>query len=401
MPDKGLPAAFVTFGWCRSAYTVCRALSARGVAVHVGDSSRLAMTRFSRYCSSYTRLPNFFLSPAEYVREVVQAMRAKDATVLLPCSEDIEVVLRYRDLLPSNIALAAPELGDWNIAEDKLEYLERVSEYGCPVPNSAIVTDIRELGDAAESVGYPLMVKVRNGNGSRGIAIVNDKENLHATFDRLIDEYELPVHRWPILQQKIIGPKYQMDGVFANGKFARDGVYEILRAKGTGLFGTSTYRITVDRPDIQRAAYQAMSALRWHGIFNLDWLCDDAGTPYLIDINGRLGGAVSILYEAGLDLPWFWYQLALGELDLPESTAKPGIATKWLLGEMLAVIEHAAARDFRGAGRVLFGKGPKAKAFDDLIWRDPAPFFFQGVDYVAKFAGSRGSLRPTVKGMVR
>lgn len=401
MPDQGLPAAFVTFGWCRSAYTVCRALSARGVTVHVGDSSRLAMTRFSRHCSSYTRLPNFFLSPAAYVEEVVRAMRTKGAKVLLPCSEDIEVVLRHRDLVPSDIALAAPELENWNIAEDKFEYLERVSRNGCPVPNSARITDIRALGDAAERLGYPLIIKVRNGNGSRGVAIVYSKEMLHRTFDRLIDEYELPVARWPILQQKIIGKKYQMDGVFANGEFARDGVYEILRAKGTGLFGTSTYRITVYRPDIQKAAYRAMAALKWHGIFNLDWLCDSTGTPYLIDINGRLGGAVSILYEAGLDLPWFWYKLALGQSDLPEATVEPRVATKWLLGEMLATVEHAVAGDFRGAGRVLFGRGASASAFDDLVWRDPAPFLFQMVDYVAKFVGSKGSLRPTVKGMVR
>src|SRR6056297_628930 len=124
--DQTFPSAFVTFGWCRSAYTVCRALHARGVSVHVGDSSRLAMTRFSRWCESYTRLPEFFLSPTQYLEEVVRAMQAKGATVLLPCSEDIEIFLRHSDQLPNDIRIAAPTLDDWQVAEDKFRYLEPV-----------------------------------------------------------------------------------------------------------------------------------------------------------------------------------------------------------------------------------------------------------------------------------
>jgi len=328
-------------------------------------------------------------------------MQATGARVLLPCSEDIEVVLRHQELLPDDILLAAPDIENWAVAEDKFEYLSRVKHNGVAVPEARTVERLEELEEAADELGFPLFIKVRNGNGSRGVVLIREQASLRPAFEQVVEEYQLPVLRWPILQERIAGTKYQMDGVFANGQTARDGVYEILRAKGSGLFGTSTYRVTVSRPDIQEAAHKAMSALSWHGIFNLDWLCDSDQTPYLIDINGRLGGAVSILYEAGLDLPWFWYQLAVGRSGFAEAAARPGVATKWLLGEILAVVEHCASGDFRGAMRVFARNGPKVQAFDDLIWRDPAPFLFEVMDYVAKFAGSRGSLRPTVKGMVR
>ena len=61
--ESTLPPAFITYGWCRSAYTVARSLARRGVEVHVGDSSALAMARFSRHVRSFTRLPDFFHSP--------------------------------------------------------------------------------------------------------------------------------------------------------------------------------------------------------------------------------------------------------------------------------------------------------------------------------------------------
>ncbi len=270
MPDSRLPPAFVTFGWCRSAYTVCRALSARGVEVHVGDSSPLAMTRFSRSASSFSRLPDFFLSPEAYVEAVVSAMERHGAKVLLPCSEDIEVVLKFRDRLPADVQVALPTLTDWRIAEDKFEYLKVVAEAGCAVPRTREVLDMDEFDVAAAEIGFPLVLKVRNGNGSRGVAIIRDAVQLRQLFGKFIDEFDLQPGRWPVLQQCIVGEKLQMDGVFVDGRFSRDGVYKILRAKGAGLFGTSTYRVTVDRPDVQEAARKALQSLNWNGIFNLE-----------------------------------------------------------------------------------------------------------------------------------
>lgn len=130
------PPAFVTYGWCRSSYTVMCSLAQRGVDVHVGDSSRLAMSRFSRYCRSFTLLPEFFQEPVAYVDALAQAIDRTGAKVLLPCFEDVELVIRHKDRLPDGTMVALPALDDWAVAEDKLDYVERVSAAGCPVPET-------------------------------------------------------------------------------------------------------------------------------------------------------------------------------------------------------------------------------------------------------------------------
>ncbi|HOM61792.1 MAG TPA: hypothetical protein PLP49_10225, partial [Anaerohalosphaeraceae bacterium] len=53
------PSVFVTYGWCRSSYAVLRSLGRKGLTVHVGDASPAAMSRFSRYAASFSRLPDF------------------------------------------------------------------------------------------------------------------------------------------------------------------------------------------------------------------------------------------------------------------------------------------------------------------------------------------------------
>jgi len=399
MPDKDYPPAFVTYGWCRSAYTVVRSLAARGVEVHVGDSSPFAMSRMSRHTTSFTRLPDFFVEPDAYVQALVAALERTGAKVLLPCFEDVELVIRHRDRLPDDLRVALPRLEDWAIAEDKLDYLDCVEAAGCPVPKTHRIESLAQLKEIVPQVDFPVVVKVRMGNGARGVEIVETSRDLEPRFLALIEEYDLPASRWPIVQEQLRGRKFKLDGVFRAGESLATSVFEILRCKGADNFGTSTYRVTVDAPELTRNAIRAMEALNWHGMFNTDWICGDDGTARLIDINGRLSGAVAVPFEAGMDLPWIWYQVSADFERIEADDAKPGVHVRWLLGDGIALVEHALQGQLGAAAKILRPRWDCRH--DDLVWSDPAPFFSEGFDYLSKFLRSRGSIRPVTKGMVR
>jgi predicted ATP-grasp superfamily ATP-dependent carboligase len=399
MVETPYPAAFVTYGWCRSAYTVVRSLAARGVEVHVGDSSPFAMSRFSRFTKSFTRLPDFFAEPEAYVDALGEAIERTGCKVLMPCFEDVELVIRHRDRLPADVRVAVPAFEDWAVAEDKLDYVERVAAAGCPVPKTYRIESREALRDVAAKLTFPIVVKVRMGNGARGVEIVERRDDLEARFFALVEEFELPVHRWPILQEQLRGRKFKLDGVFAQGESVATSVFEILRCKGANNFGTSTFRVTVDEPQLTQHAIQALQALNWHGMFNTDWICDEHGTAHLIDINGRLSGAVAVPYEAGMDLPWIWYQVSAGMEDIDAQDARPGVKVRWILGDAIALVEHLLAGEIRAGLRILLPI-PGCR-HDDFVWHDPLPFLGQGLDYLAKFLRARGSVRPMTKGMVR
>lgn len=399
MAETPFPAAFVTYGWCRSAYTVVRSLAARGVEVHVGDSSPFAMSRFSRFTKSFTRLPDFFAEPEAYVDALAEAIERTGCKVLMPCFEDVELVIRHRDRLPADVRVAVPAFEDWAVAEDKLDYVERVAAAGCPVPRTYRIESREALRDVAAKLTFPIVVKVRMGNGARGVEIVERRDDLEAQFFALVEEFELSVHRWPILQEQLRGRKFKLDGVFREGESVAISVFEILRCKGANKFGTSTFRVTVDEPQVTQHAIQALQALNWHGMFNTDWICDENGTAHLIDINGRLSGAVAVPFEAGMDLPWIWYQVSAGMEKYDAHDARPGVKVRWILGDAIALVEHLLAGEIRAGLRILLPI-PGCRQ-DDFVWHDPLPFFGQGLDYLAKFLRARGSVRPMTKGMVR
>lgn len=397
--DSRLPAAFVTYGWCRSAYTVVRSLAKRGVEVHVGDSSGLAMSRFSRYTRSFTRLPEFFSEPAAYVTEVSEAMKRCGAQVLMPCFEDVELFIRHQDRLPTDARLALPSLEDWEVAEDKLDYIDRVSAAGCPVPETWRIESREQLRELLLDLEFPVVVKVRMGNGARGVEIVEDSDRLESVFFGIVDIYGLPQQRWPIIQQGLKGKKYKLDGVFDRGRCVGTGTYRILRCKGAGRFGTSTFRVTDDFPELTDYCIRAFEALDWHGMFNTDWICDDNGTPRLIDINGRLSGGVAVPTLAGMDLPWLWYQVSIGRTDIEIPVQAPDVRVRWLLGDAIGLVEHALAGKFFEALAVL--RPTAGCRHDDFSLGDPLPLFGQAADYFSRFIRSRGSVRPDVAGMVR
>ncbi len=123
------------------------------------------------------------------------------------------------------------------------------------------------------------------------------------------------------------------------------------------------------------------------------------GTVRLIDINGRLSGAVAVPFEAGMDLPWIWYQVSAGIEDVEASDAKPGVRVRWILGDGIALVEHLMAGEVREALGILTPS--VGLRHDDLVWSDPMPFVGQALDYLWKFVRGRGSTKPKVEGMVR
>lgn len=357
------------------------------------------MARFSRFSCSFTRLPDFFSDPDAYVEAVSDAMRRTGARILLPCFEDVELFILHRSRLPADTLMALPELPEWMVAEDKLDFVERVSAAGCPVPATWRIDSREHLQELANQVTFPVVVKVRMGNGARGVEIVERPEELEQSFSGIVDAYGLPQHRWPILQQRLTGRKYKLDGVFDRGRCVGTGTYRILRCKGAGRFGTSTYRVTDEFPELTNYCIRAFEALNWHGMFNTDWICDDEGVPRLIDINGRLSGGVAVPTLAGMDLPWLWYQVAIGQESVETLHQQSGVRVRWLLGDAIGLLEHTLAGKPREALAIL--RPVPGCRHDDFHWADPLPLFGEGLDYLWKFLKSRGSTRPDVAGMVR
>lgn len=397
---KYLDSAFVTYGWCRTTYAVVLSLGRRGIDAHVSDASSVAMSRYSRYCKSYTKVPDFFVEPDKYFEATCEALRKTGAKVLLPCHEDVGIFCRREKELPDGVLTSLPDWDSYRVAEDKFAVLDVAAQAGCPTPLTTKVESWSHLEDLSRSLDWPVVLKTHIGNSAKGVRIAHNREELFAKYKELVETFRLPRERWPFLQEFLPGDAAGVCMLYQNGRCVTSFAERYIRCKEPGKFGTSTLREPFDNPQLVARATAVMDRLKWNGVAHIDFVACKEGDFRLIEVNPRLWGALALSMFAGVDFPYLWYLTAMGETidGLAASKYQP-IKCRWIVGDCMAFMELVKRGRPAEAMRIFV---PQRKCYhDDFVLTDPLPFPFELTDYVAKFLRSGGSVNPVTGGMVR
>lgn len=395
---KNKPSAFVTYGWCRSAYAVVCSLGRQGVAVHVGDASATAMSRYSRYCQSFTRLPDSFAEPDAYFDRLCAALKKTGATVLLPCHEDVQIVIERQAELPAGVCIAVPRQDDYTRMEDKLTCLETAQQYGVPVPAFCRVENADALETYAEQLGFPVVIKTRKGNGSKGTRVVRDPDALHKEFWELVNDYHIPPERWPILQEYLPGDIAWTGSVFDHGRCLGMSACHPLRHKETHVQGNATLRENAAYPELAAHTQTLLGGLAWNGIAQVEFIPDRHGVFKMTEINARPWGSLALPVAAGVDLPYLWYLSALGQAPDGCAASDENVRCRWLIGDGIGMVTRLKERRWKQVLEIL--KPQWGCYHDDFCLTDPLPFVFEAFDYLTKFVKGGGSTNPVTEGMV-
>ncbi len=399
MRDKNYPPVFVTYGWCRNGYVVVRSLGRMGVEVHVGDSSPLAMSRGSRYCKSFTKLPNLFAEAESYFEQTCKALERSGAKVLLPCHEDIGIFCRRRNELPGDVTVALPDARTYELVEDKLDCVELARKHGCPAAQTFRISSFSDLEGFRKGHDWPLVVKPRLSNGSKGFSKVYSYEGLVEKFTGLIQTYNLPSHRWPIVQEHLPGEIAWASVLYDKGRCVAATSCRPLRHKELDVEGNATLRETGDYDDLVKMSISLMDALKWHGMAQLEFMRNKAGEFVLTEINARPWGSIVVPVCSGVDIPYLWYLVALDKLGPTWVDAVRKVRCRWILGDCIGLIESLRR------GRFLKALGifrPEWRCYyDDFSLADPLPILLESVDYLIRFVKWGGSVNPVTEGMVR
>src|SRR5208282_6079225 len=134
---------------------------------------------------------SFAASPYLDYAELERALRECRADAVWPgwgfVSEKAEFV-ELCDRL--GITFIGPSADVMRRLGDKIESKRLAQEVGVPLAawSGGPVADLKEAKAAAESIGYPLMVKATAGGGGRGIRLVRSAEQLDEAFERASSE---------------------------------------------------------------------------------------------------------------------------------------------------------------------------------------------------------------------
>jgi predicted ATP-grasp superfamily ATP-dependent carboligase len=356
---------------------VARSLHAHGIRVEVAcfqaDEPNLA----SEAIHKFHRLPPRRKNRSDFLRSLLCLVRERQFDMLIPAGDPALAAVGeyYRDL-SGFLKVGAPAPPAIERVLRKSLTLEAAERCGISIPTSFTVTTIPELEQVATHLRFPVVAKPQQkGAVSFRVSYFDNLKELSAALKRnnwgavLLQEYcpgigvgiEMLVH------------KHECVAAFQHRR--------LKEAPSTGGVAVLAISEPLDRA-LAEASLTLLRKLGWDGVAMVEFRKDlETGQTVLMEVNGRYWGSCSLAILAGVDFPFYQWQLAHGEEPRPAESYRVGMLWRWTPG----YVEHVHGILTKAGARVgrQFSRGttlrdiPRAfsrRVHDALwSWRDPRP----------------------------
>lgn len=211
---------------------------------------------------------------------------------------------------------------------DKGRLLDAMQEKGMPTAKYYMVETADELFSAIEALGYPkkaVCIKATDGNGSRGIRMLDTPENDYKRFfsDKPDSHYVSFEHLKTIFTGREIprlmvmellpGTEYSIDAI-AN----ETGPLAMVCRRGLKVVSSNQVECIVEKNEaVEAVCRDVIREFGLVGQFGFDLKCDANEVPYVLEINPRLTAGIVACAAAGCNLPYLEVVRLLGE-EMPD-----------------------------------------------------------------------------------
>jgi len=216
---------------------------------------------------------------------------------------------------------------------DKIAARAAMRAAGVPVlPGSdGPVTSLGEVTAVADEIGYPVVIKAAAGGGGRGIAIVRDPADLADAYRATTATARTLFHDERVYLEKFVGAARHVEvQVLADehGNVVHLGERDCsVQRKQQKLVeeSPSPFLDERQRADLCAAAVAGARAIGYASAGTFEFLVDEAGTPYFIEMNTRLQVEHPVTEErTGVDIVQWMIRVAAGErLGMTQDDVRP------------------------------------------------------------------------------
>jgi predicted ATP-grasp superfamily ATP-dependent carboligase len=350
---------------------IARSLHRHGVPVEVASLTDSEARLRSRAVSDFIRLPESDLQMGhsaavnEFLTELISQRRydmlipATDAALSLVSAHDAGL----RELL--HVACPSPQVV--NRILDKSLTLDFARKAGIRVPSTYRVSNVAELEAISNQLRFPVVAKPYHKSSETDF-----KVRYFPTFDNLrqalMDDRELGSRI--LLQEFAEGDGVGIEMLMHDGKPIA--IFQHRRLKEVPASGGAAAVAIAETPEptLVGQAVTLLRALEWDGVAMVEFRYDRARRQSsLMEVNGRYWGTLALAIQAGVDFPWYQWQVAHSETPEVPASYSVGARWRWSAGYIRrwhGLAASSAKRAFRQPG-VIKNLVP---SWEDLSVRD-------------------------------
>jgi predicted ATP-grasp superfamily ATP-dependent carboligase len=270
----------------------------------------------SRWCRQAFLAPGYDRGIEPFLTYLKQTLDANGASILITSSDiTLAVIRQYREELERRVSIALAKEPALAIAINKKRTLEVANQLGIGIPRGIHVRGVDEVDDAIREIGLPMVIKPVESwlwgeqHGVRlACKVVKTREEAYHALEELTQSGGTT-----LCQQFLTGRRESVNLMYANGViYARFAQWA--RRTQPQLGGTSVYRQSIAIPqDIGKQSELLVREIDLEGYSEIEFRRDNAGKPYLMEINPRLSASIELAVRAGVDFPYLLFQWANGD----------------------------------------------------------------------------------------
>jgi predicted ATP-grasp superfamily ATP-dependent carboligase len=366
----------------RKLLAAVRALGGRGTRVTLFSDSDFCLARYSRHCHDFIQVPARADNAGHFTKCLQEILVERPQDALLPlCDFTTQAFAHNRNILNEVSHTCLPATDAMYFASDKGQLLTLADDNGIAIPRTFTIQCRDDLEQAAESLGFPCVLKPRRSAGGVGRSFIDTPGALRSAYDALPQtENSVFDGTLPLLQEYIPGEVVDACLLFCYGK-PRAGLTQrrILMAPSEG--GLGIYNETTRDPELMEQAIALLGALDWHGPAQVEFKRDARdGRLRLMEVNSRFWGTLDLSIRAGIDFPYLAALAAL-EGDIEKCfDYQVGMRFRWLFSYK-SPQKPVANLQWRALLDGLLGR--KLHCTDFLL-RDPVPHLAGFASYCNK-----------------
>jgi predicted ATP-grasp superfamily ATP-dependent carboligase len=330
-----METVLVLDGLQRSALAVVRSLGSKGVRVITSDTSRLTLSGSSRFSFASEVYADPSNSEA-FIADVNRIIQKYDITVLYPTTEvTVYTLLEHQEkLLP--VKLPFNDIDTVRSVSDKAALIERCQQLLVQAPASEYYANFQALAASSTQFDFPVVlkptlsrIKVDGGWLATAVTYAHSQQELESIASTSVAFRDHPF----MLQEYINGHGAGVFLLYDHGKCIAYFAHKRLREKPpTGGVSVLSESIRADEKQLN-AAKKILDSVAWHGVAMVEFKVNDAGEPYIIEVNPRFWGSLQLSIDSGVDFPYLLHEATMGRACPSVTSYKEGQKLRWLLGD--------------------------------------------------------------------
>lgn len=245
---------------------------------------------------------SYCIGPAEagesYLREdrIISTALISGAQAIHPGYGFLSENAHFASLCRKNaIAFIGPTPESMDELSDKAIIKERMEKAGLTtIPGTPVLKSAAEAVEAAEMIGYPVMLKACSGGGGRGIRPVFNRDDMASSFAQAAAEGEAAFGDRSVYMEKMIAPARHVEmQIIAD----EDGNVLCLGERDCSIQRRHQKLIEespspavskADRAQLIEKITKAVKEIGYVGVGTLEFLLDRDGKFYFMEMNVRL-----------------------------------------------------------------------------------------------------------------